>query len=126
MGRAVFCVCPRGWAPWSPRIVEAVIYGCVPVLVADGIELPYSHLVDWAGISVRVPERDARRLGRALALVARTNLSSIQARLWNPRFRKALSYLHPLQHGDATWLALDSLSARLSPHPSSPHNHIPW
>jgi hypothetical protein len=113
MGRSVFCLCPRGWAPWSPRIVESVLYGCVPVLVADRIELPYSHLVDWPAISVRVPERDVRRLGRVLHLVARTNLSAIQARLWNPRYRKALLYLDPLSPADATWQALDLLSRRL-------------
>jgi hypothetical protein len=114
MRRSVFCLCPRGWAPWTPRIVESVLYGCVPVIVADGAELPLSHSVGWAGVSLRVAERDVRQLGRVLDRVARTNLSAIQARLWSPRLRKALLYLDPLQSGDATWHALDSLSTRLS------------
>ena len=119
ISRSVFCLCPLGWAPWSPRIVEAVIFGCVPVIIADDIALPYSHLIDWPRISIRVPEKDVGRLGKILDNVSRTNLSSIQENLWNSEYRKALLYMDPLTKGDATWQALELLSRRLTPKRSS-------
>ncbi|KAL3575554.1 hypothetical protein D5086_023655 [Populus alba] len=50
MQRAVFCLCPLGWAPWSPRLVEAVIFGCIPVIIADDIVLPFADAIPWEEI----------------------------------------------------------------------------
>ncbi|KAH8492726.1 hypothetical protein H0E87_022094 [Populus deltoides] len=45
MQQAVFCLCLLGWAPWSPRLVEAVIFGCIPVIIADDIVLPFADAI---------------------------------------------------------------------------------
>lgn len=113
--RSVFCLCPLGWAPWSPRIVESVIFGCVPVIIADNIALPYSHIINWAQISLTVPEKDVGKLGKILEKVSHTNLSTIQKNLWNKKYRQALLYMDPLTSGDATWQILELLSRKLLP-----------
>ncbi|CAA6655558.1 unnamed protein product [Spirodela intermedia] len=82
---------PPGWAPWSPRLVESVAVGCVPVVIADGIRLPFSNAVRWDHISLRVPEREVTRLEPILRHVAATNLSAIQRNLWDPANREASS-----------------------------------
>ncbi|GKC06430.1 probable beta-1,4-xylosyltransferase IRX10L [Tanacetum coccineum] len=56
--KAVFCLCPLGWAPWSPRLVEAVIFGCIPVIIADDIVLPFADAIPWEDIGVYVDEKD--------------------------------------------------------------------
>ncbi|XP_030454036.1 probable glucuronoxylan glucuronosyltransferase IRX7 [Syzygium oleosum] len=111
--RSVFCLCPLGWAPWSPRLVESVALGCVPVVVADGIRLPFPDAVPWPEISLAVAERDAARLGPILGRVAATNLSAIQRKLWSPEVRRALLYNDRVERGDATWHVLRSLAHRL-------------
>ncbi|CAL0332305.1 unnamed protein product [Lupinus luteus] len=113
IARSVFCLCPLGWAPWSPRIVESVALGCVPVIIADGIKLPFPSAVRWAEISVRVAEKDVGRLSRILERVASTNLSVIQRNLWDPKTRHALLFNEEVQEGDATWQVLVSLSKKL-------------
>ncbi|XP_020230983.1 probable glucuronoxylan glucuronosyltransferase IRX7 [Cajanus cajan] len=113
IARSVYCLCPLGWAPWSPRLVEAVALGCVPVVIADGIRLPFSSAVRWAEISLTVAERDVGKLGKILERVAATNLSVIQRNLWEPRTRRALLYNNRVQEGDATWQVLVSLSEKL-------------
>ncbi|KAL2331994.1 hypothetical protein Fmac_019575 [Flemingia macrophylla] len=113
IARSVFCLCPLGWAPWSPRLVESVALGCVPVVIADEIRLPFSSAVRWSEISVTVAERDVGRLGKILERVAGTNLSVIQRNLWDPRTRRALLYYNRVQEGDATWQVLVSLSEKL-------------
>ncbi|WOL09847.1 putative glucuronosyltransferase [Canna indica] len=109
MARSVFCLCPLGWAPWSPRLVEAVVLGCVPVVVADGIRLPFPETVRWPEISVTVAEADVGRLETILDHVAATNLSVIQRNLWEPTRRRALLFHLPMAEGDATWHVLRAL-----------------
>lgn len=114
IARSVFCLCPLGWAPWSPRLVESVALGCVPVVIADGIQLPFSSAVRWSEISLSVAERDVGKLGKILERVAATNLSVIQRNLWDPRTRRALLFNNnKVQEGDATWQVLVSLSEKL-------------
>ncbi|KAF7805641.1 putative glucuronoxylan glucuronosyltransferase IRX7 [Senna tora] len=114
IARSVFCLCPLGWAPWSPRLVESVALGCVPVIIADGIRLPFSSAVRWAEISVRVAEKDVGKLGEILEHVAATNLSAIQKKLWDPRTKRALLFNNQVQEGDATWQVVVALSERLA------------
>ncbi|XP_061355366.1 probable glucuronoxylan glucuronosyltransferase IRX7 [Gastrolobium bilobum] len=114
IARSVFCLCPLGWAPWSPRLVESVALGCVPVVIADGIRLPFPSAVRWSEISVTVAEKDVGNLANILERVAATNLSSIQRNLWDPRTRRALLFHDEVQEGDATWQVLVSLSEKLA------------
>ncbi|KAF8395273.1 hypothetical protein HHK36_019216 [Tetracentron sinense] len=111
--RSVFCLCPLGWAPWSPRLVESVALGCVPVIIADGIRLPFSGVVRWPKISLTVAEKDVGELGKILEHVAATNLSTIQRNLWDPANRRVLLFNSNIQEGDATWQVLSALSEKL-------------
>ncbi|KAI4382301.1 hypothetical protein MLD38_008281 [Melastoma candidum] len=114
IARSVFCLAPLGWAPWSPRLVESVALGCVPVIIADGIRLPFPSSVPWQDISLTVAERDAGRLAEILEHVAATNLSDVQRNLWDPRVRRALLFnSYRVEEGDATWHVLRSLADRL-------------
>ncbi|XP_024985962.1 probable glucuronoxylan glucuronosyltransferase IRX7 [Cynara cardunculus var. scolymus] len=111
--RSVFCLCPLGWAPWSPRLVESVALGCVPVIIADGIRLPFESTVPWPEISLTVKEKDVAKLGGILDYVAATNLSSIQRNLWDHKLRRALLFHDDMEIGDATWEVLVALSMKL-------------
>lgn len=113
IARSVFCLCPLGWAPWSPRLVESVALGCVPVVIADGIRLPFSSTVNWPEISLTVAEKDVGKLDKILERVAATNLTVIQKNLWDPNTRRALLFNSEVQEGDATWQVLFSLSQKL-------------
>jgi hypothetical protein len=55
LGQTKFALCPRGIAPSSIRLFEALEAGCVPVILADQLVLPDGP--DWASFCLRVPER---------------------------------------------------------------------
>ncbi|KAK1261214.1 putative glucuronoxylan glucuronosyltransferase F8H [Acorus gramineus] len=111
--RSTFCLCPLGWAPWSPRLVESVALGCVPVIIADDIRLPFPETVRWPEISLSLRESDVRSLARVLERVAATNLSAIQRNLWDPAVRRALLFNDEVRYGDATWHVLEALHRKL-------------
>ncbi|KAL5565795.1 hypothetical protein UlMin_028959 [Ulmus minor] len=111
--RSKFCLCPLGWAPWSPRLVESVALGCVPVIIADGIRLPFPDAVRWPEISLTVPEKDVGKLGTILEHVASTNLTSIQKNLMDPSVKRALLFNNQIEQGDATWQVLSALASKL-------------
>ncbi|XP_065868155.1 probable glucuronoxylan glucuronosyltransferase IRX7 [Euphorbia lathyris] len=111
--RSVFCLCPLGWAPWSPRLVESVALGCVPVIIADGIRLPFSSAVPWPEISLTVAEKDVGKLGKILQHVAATNLSTVQKNLRDPAVKRALLFNDQMEEGDATWQLLNELASKL-------------
>ncbi|PKI64592.1 hypothetical protein CRG98_015024 [Punica granatum] len=124
--RSVFCLCPLGWAPWSPRLVESVALGCVPVIIADGIQLPFPEAVPWPEISLTVAERDAGKLDAILEHVTATNLTVIQRNLWDPDVRRALLFNDRVQYGDATWQVLDALSRKLDRSPRTAKVPSQW
>lgn len=51
-----FVLVPRGHGRWSYRLSEAIGACAVPVVIADGLTLPYEQLIDWQYASVRIPE----------------------------------------------------------------------
>lgn len=69
MKNSVFCLCPQGWAAWSPRIYVAIFSGCLPVLFEMEnftMALPFDDVVDWNSFLVRVP---ADRAGEVVEIV---------------------------------------------------------
>lgn len=56
MSNASFCLVPKGDTPTSRRLFDAIMAGCIPVIVSDGISLPFKDFVDWPSFSVRLDE----------------------------------------------------------------------
>jgi hypothetical protein len=61
-----FCLHVRGTQVQSPRLLEILLFGCVPVIMADSYDLPLSDLLDWRAFSVRVPQAQPEALRAAL------------------------------------------------------------
>lgn len=62
-----YALVPRGDGVWSYRMSEAVGACSVPVLLADGVQLPYEPVIDWAGAAIILPEKLALQPDALLA-----------------------------------------------------------
>ncbi|XP_010434775.1 PREDICTED: probable glycosyltransferase At5g03795 [Camelina sativa] len=96
MKSSKYCLCPMGYEVNSPRIVEAIYYECVPVVIADNFVLPFSDVLDWSAFSVVVPEKEIPRLKEILLqipmrryLKMQSNVKMVQRHfLWSTKPRK--------------------------------------
>ena len=61
MRAATFCGAFPGDG-WSGGISSAIFAGCVPLIISDGIELPFENVLDYSRFSLRVAEADIPRL----------------------------------------------------------------
>ncbi|CAA6666021.1 unnamed protein product [Spirodela intermedia] len=73
-----FCVCPRGFEVNSPRVVEAIFYECVPVIISDNFVPPFFEVLDWGAFSVIVEEKDVPRLKEILLSISRPRYLALQ------------------------------------------------
>ncbi|ESQ51562.1 hypothetical protein EUTSA_v10016978mg [Eutrema salsugineum] len=90
MQRAIFCLCPLGWASWSPRLVEAVIFD----------------------IGVFVDEKDVPYLDTILTSIPPEVILRKQRLLANPSMKQAMLFPQP---GNAFHQLLNGLARKL-PH----------
>ncbi|XP_039028696.1 probable glycosyltransferase At5g03795 [Hibiscus syriacus] len=92
MKSSKYCICPMGYEVNSPRIIEAIYYECVPVIIADNFVLPLSEVLEWNAFSVTVAEIDIPRLKEILLAIPLKrylkmlmNVKMVQKHfLWNP------------------------------------------
>ncbi|XP_048561140.1 probable glycosyltransferase At5g25310 isoform X2 [Triticum urartu] len=93
MKSSKYCICPMGYEVNSPRIVEAIYYECVPVIIADNFVLPFDDALDWTAFSVVVAEKDVPRLKEILLAIPesryvtmRSNVKKVQRHfLWHAK-----------------------------------------
>ncbi|KAJ1282916.1 hypothetical protein BS78_03G088000 [Paspalum vaginatum] len=92
MKSSKYCICPMGYEVNSPRIVEAIYYDCVPVIIADNFVLPFDDALNWSAFSVVVPERDVPKLKEILLSIPESRYITLQSNvkrvrkhfLWHP------------------------------------------
>ncbi|VFQ75054.1 unnamed protein product [Cuscuta campestris] len=78
--KSKFCICPSGYEVASPRMVEALYTGCVPVLIKDHYVAPFSDVLNWKAFSVEVPVKDIPNLKKILLGISQRQYIRLQRR----------------------------------------------
>lgn len=52
MRRSIFCLNPAGDTPSSARLFDAIVSGCIPVIVSDELELPFEGILDYRKVQI--------------------------------------------------------------------------
>ncbi|KAI9128860.1 hypothetical protein K1719_000343 [Acacia pycnantha] len=78
MKSSKYCICARGYEVHSPRIVEAIMFECVPVIISDNYVPPFFEVLKWEEFAVFVQEKDIPQLRYILLSVTEEKYQALQ------------------------------------------------
>ncbi|KAA8516638.1 hypothetical protein F0562_016856 [Nyssa sinensis] len=80
MRKSKYCICPSGYEVASPRMVEGIYMGCVPVLIKDHYAIPFNDVLNWKAFSVIVPVKEIANLKKILMGISQKQYIKMQRR----------------------------------------------
>ncbi|GKA77995.1 probable glycosyltransferase [Tanacetum coccineum] len=81
MKSSKYCICAKGYEVNSPRVVEAIFYECVPVIISDNFVPPFFEILNWESFAVFVPEKDIPNLKNILLSISDERYGVMQERV---------------------------------------------
>lgn len=75
---SLFSICMEGYTPWTMRLSQAFLFGCIPVIISDNIILPFEHTIDWDACSIRISPREIPRLKSRLQALSSEEIQRLQ------------------------------------------------
>ncbi|KAM3736589.1 hypothetical protein ACB098_10G175200 [Castanea mollissima] len=81
MKNSKYCICAKGYEVNSPRIVEAILYECVPVIISDNFVPPFFEVLNWESFAVFVLEEDIPNLKSILLSIPEKRYLQLQLRV---------------------------------------------
>ncbi|TDH00671.1 hypothetical protein EPR50_G00190760 [Perca flavescens] len=84
-----FCLVPRGRRLGSFRFLEALQAACIPVILSNGWELPFSEVIDWRKAAIIGDERLLLQVPSITRSVGRDRILALRQQtqfLWDAYF----------------------------------------
>lgn len=81
MRSSKYCICAKGYEVHTPRVVEAIFYECVPVIISDNYVPPFFEMLNWEAFSVFVLEKDIPNLRNILLSITDEKYIEMQKRV---------------------------------------------
>ncbi|GMP50138.1 hypothetical protein CsSME_00016877 [Camellia sinensis var. sinensis] len=110
MRKSKYCICASGYEVASPRMVEALYMGCVPVLMKDHYVAPFSDALNWKSFSVEVSVKDIPNLKTILMGISQRQYIRLQRR--GLQVRRHFEVNLPVKRFDVFHMILHSIWLR--------------
>ncbi|KAG2491270.1 hypothetical protein HYH03_010277 [Edaphochlamys debaryana] len=81
LARSLFCLVVPGDG-WSARAEDAILHGCIPLVIMDGVHAAFESIIEWDAFALRVREEAVNEdLPKFLLSFSREQLERMQRRL---------------------------------------------
>ncbi|XP_020530561.1 probable glycosyltransferase At5g25310 [Amborella trichopoda] len=110
MSKSKYCLCPSGYEVASPRVVEAIHSGCVPVLISNSYVLPFSDVLRWEAFTVSLSLSEIPRVKEILEGIPEGEYQRLRENLG--RVRRHFVLNQPAQRLDVFHMVMHSLWLR--------------
>ncbi|KAK9271490.1 hypothetical protein L1049_001849 [Liquidambar formosana] len=98
MRKSIFCLSPAGDTPSSARLFDAIVSGCIPVIVSDELELPFEGILDYRKIVLFVSSSDALQPGWLLTYLKSVSPAQVREMQRNlVKYSRHFLYSSPAQ-----------------------------
>ncbi|KAL0288595.1 UNVERIFIED_CONTAM: putative glycosyltransferase [Sesamum angustifolium] len=81
MKSSKYCISAKGYEPYTPRVVEAIFYECVPVIISDNYIPPFFETLNWESFAVFILEKDIPNLKNILMSIPEQRYIKMQQRV---------------------------------------------
>ncbi|KAK4432998.1 putative glycosyltransferase [Sesamum alatum] len=81
MKSSKYCICAKGYEVHTPRVVESIYYGCIPVIISDNYVPPFFEVFNWESFALFILEDDIPNLRNILLSVPEDRYMLMQSRL---------------------------------------------
>ncbi|PON67804.1 Exostosin-like [Parasponia andersonii] len=78
MKSSKYCISAKGYEGNTPRVVEAIFYECVPVIISDNYVPPFFDVLNWESFAVFVLEKDIPNLKNILISITEKRYRQMQ------------------------------------------------
>ncbi|CAI5944516.1 unnamed protein product [Closterium sp. NIES-65] len=114
MRQSRFCLHVEGDTPSSSRFFNAIMSGCVPVVVSDNVELPFESAIDYSRLTLFFSQQDALVKGRLVSALRQVSEQEWLA-MWHEvhQVQKHFEFQQPARAGDAVDMVWREVRNRL-------------
>ncbi|KAL5569008.1 hypothetical protein UlMin_025583 [Ulmus minor] len=110
--KSKFCLHVKGYEVNTARIGDSLYYGCVPVIIADYYDLPFTDILNWRSFSVVVTTADIPLLKQVLDGISSSEYLKLQSNVMKVR-KHFQWHLSPVDY-DVFYMAMYELWLRRS------------
>ena len=110
MKDSIFCFAPYGNG-WGIRLSEAILHGCIPVIIQDGVVQPFQDIIPYQEFSITLSNDDIKNLPQILSMITPEEIQHLRkglANIW-PAF---VYETHPQSRMSPFHLTMASLRRR--------------
>jgi hypothetical protein len=111
LSSSIFCFVLPGDG-WSGRFEDAILHGCIPVIIQDEVDVSFESLFDVSEFSLRIAQKDMEQIPEILNAVSKEEIQKLQQGVAKMMVR--YSYLSYEPHAKLSQLIREDWEAELA------------